>query len=113
MVTLKLSLKALSLERLAILISLIDRFDKAAIAFQDPENPRRFIFQGLPPTEETILKEYRNRQRSAAMTKFRSLVMECEKPILFQGSLYEEPCGSPSLVGCLCQSETKEAKGDS
>ena len=86
---------------------LITTFDRGAKAFRDPENPTRVVYQGLTSIEETILKEYRKHQQAAAISKFKSKLMNCNKPLLFEGGTYEEPCSSPALIGCRCQPGTE------
>ena len=51
-----------------------------------------------------LLQLYRQHQKGAAFWKFQMLLLDCEKPRLFGGSTYEEPCSSPALIGCACHS---------
>ena len=64
-------------------------------------------------TEKEILRLYHQSQQGTATFNFRSLLMSCEKPKLFGGSNYEEPCSSPALTGCSCHLGATEGEEQS
>ena len=62
------------------------------------------IQQTFKTAEYEMLQLYCQHQKGTASFKFQSLLIDCEKPKLFGGSNYEEPCSSPALIGCVCHS---------
>ena len=70
--------------------------------------------QGIQLTSKSaeyeMLQLYRQHQKGTAFWKFQSALLKCEKPKLLGGSNYEEPCGSPALIGCLCHSGATEGE---